>query len=180
MTSPYDSAALATQADGLLYADNVLVPAAEGDLSTVVASQGLKQTPVPVLYASHVIASVVFSYAGNIGSQVTYVVMQTSMNGNHWFDLAWLTDTNIAAPAGSYVAYALESARYGPASLRNRASGVAPSPANSYNTLGLMGLIRFVGKNTTTFGTSSSSQSLTPGTVPGVSVTIKYKLEGHR
>ena len=171
---PYDTVALPTRTAGVVYASNYLLPAAEADLSSILYPE---QTPPPTLYGCAVQASVQFSFAGNVSSNSAYVVLQTGWGDGTWFDVAWC---NISVITGTPLYY-LASGRYGPnVFLQNRAVGTAPGPANSYNNTGILGQIRFVGKASVGFATSSSSMSPIPGVVPGVYVTVKYKLDGRR
>ncbi len=175
MVTPYASAALPTRVDGVTYADgSTFMPAAEGDLETVT---GPEQTPPPVLYGGWVLAYVQFSFIGNIGVQTSYVVLQTGMGDGLWLDLAWCVNTSISGTPLYWLSTVMAGAN---AVRQSRVVGDAPATALGSNALPLGGQIRFVGKSTITYGTSSSSASLAPGSVPGVYATIKYKLGGIR
>ncbi len=174
MAGPYASASILGQTDGVTYASSALMPGAEGDLYN---GTGIDQSPPAVLYGLAVQASVQFTFQGNVGSDSAYVVMQTGFGDGNWFDVAWCNTSVISGTPLYYLA----SGRYGPNVFQqSRTVGTAPGPANSYNTTGVLGQIRFVGKATVGFLTSSSSLSAVPGVIPGVYVTIRYKLEGHR
>ncbi len=177
MTTPYASIQLPTQFSGLVYASGTgLLPAAEGDLSTI---PSIKQSPIPVQRTSNATAVVQFTRRGNFASASGYTVMQTDCGDGVWIDIAWCTFTSIA-PAATLV-FLLASSQFGPnAFQQTRASGTAPSSTGS-NEMGLLGRVRFVGK-VTILGTSSSSMSVSSGTpalpAAGVLVKITVKLQG--
>ncbi len=175
-TTPYASASLSTQGDGILYASGVTIPAAEGDLSDITA-RGLSQTPPPTLWVAALVADVVFTALGNLGSNTSYVVLQGDFSDGQWFDLAWCTWTGMSGSAS----FLLAAGSSGANSFQSRTAGNAPSPANGSNQCPLPGRFRFVGKSTITSGTSSSSS--VPGgqgVGPAVLVTIRYRPAGPR
>lgn len=160
--------------DGLVYASAARVPAAEGDVGN---QTGKLAPPVPVLYGEACLAIVELSIVGTLTTNTTYIVMQTDLGDGTWIDLAWCTWTGITGVAN----FVLSGGVAGANSFLQRVSGVAPSPVNGDNQIPLGGRIRFVGKSSvTTTSSSSSARSSAPGVVPGVQVSILYKLLGLR
>lgn len=173
---PYDTISQ-TKGGGAGYSTlSAPMPAAEGDLWNLAVTPPA-QDPPATLWATAVMASVQFSFVGNIGSQTSYVVLQTGFGDGNWFDVAWCGPTGVSGTP----LFWLSGTRYAANALQqNRAVGSAPSPLVGFNNIGLLGQFRFVGKSTVSYSTSSSSASLAPGVLPGVYVTIKYRLDGHR
>ncbi len=176
---PVASAALATQVDGILYANAKLIPAAEGDLSTLVAPV---RSPLFVGRNSNATAVVSLARQGNIASVTAYVVLQTQIGGEDapWIDVAWCGISTIPSPSAPFV-FLLASSQFGPNAFAQRVSGTAPATTLGSNAMGLGGRIRFVGKATAPAGTSSSSSasgSPTPTFINGILATIRVKLQG--
>lgn len=164
--------------DGIPYATQMVVPAAEGSLFNQ-TPPGLTD-PVQVLYGQAALASVKLTAQGAILSQTTYIVMQTSLSDGNWLDVAWCTWTGISGT----ILFALSSSGVGSANaFQQRVTGVAPSPTLGSNPMCLGGKVRFVGKSTVGVTSSSSSarsvSSAGPAVVtPAVLADITMKLLG--
>ena len=179
---PYDTTVRPSQVDGILYANAALMPAAEGDLSTMI-NTAVPRSPLFVGAGSNATATVVFTAQGALAAlSAAYVVMQTQVGDENgpWIDVAWCgisaVPVNTNAPT-----FLLASGQFGPnAFQQTRLAGTAPSSTLGSNVTGLGGRLRFVGKATgVNFGSSSSSMSsATVG--PGLLVTIRCKIQGLR
>ncbi len=174
-TTPYANVFPVARVGGVIYANQTVMPAAEGDLITP-ANAGLANVdPFPVDFNSSILAVVEFSTAGNIINNTSYVVMQTDLGDGTWIDLAWCTWTGTGATA----VFGLAAGAFaGNAFQQSRSVGTAPTPANGSVQCPLGGRIRFVGK--ATVNTSPGSSSLGPAANNEVIVTILYKLVGLR
>lgn len=176
-TAGFTNARLNTQFDGILYANSVVMPAAEGDLSSIPAPD---RSPLFVMANTNAIASVTFTSQGAIANATAYVVLQVEIGGNDiWYDAVWCNLASVPG-AGQSVNYLLATGQFGPAAFQQRTVGNAPTPANSYNTIGLGGRIRFVGKASVNVpGPSSSSGSSGSGST-GIICRIFVKMQGAR
>lgn len=171
----FASTTIGPNTDGAIYARNLLLPATEGDLYTAIPGQTFD--PIPVLYAQSALAVVEFNNFNVATDTGSYVILQTALNDESWFDLAWCTWTGIGNSQGRFLlaAGALAAGSY----QQTRQPGTAPSPANSSNSFPLGGRIRFVGKAVDTI-TGSSASSNPSGGGNGVYVNILVKLLGLR
>ncbi len=182
--APYASGARTPRYDGIIYADGTgLIPAAEGDLSTINTNTQL--TPLPVDAGAAVLAVVKLTVQGSISSNVSYVVLQTSLGNadDQWIDVAWCNFTGITPGSAGAGIFVLSGGVAGANSFQqSRAVGSAPS-GNSFNQFPLGGRIRIVGK-TTVVATGSSSSSSSghgiPWVTPGVLASIRVKIMGLR
>jgi hypothetical protein len=177
----YPSITIPAQADGQVYALNMTIPAAEGDLYNALPVGDVNQPdldPRPVIYGAACLAIVQLWTTGSIPSNSTYVVLQTDMGDNVWVDVAWLTWSG-TAPAASPAIFALSGGVSGSNSFQQRVTGNQPVPNLGANQITLGGRVRFVGKST--IGSGSSSSSSSSGTIVAQALcTIRYKLLGLR
>lgn len=179
--NPYANIRPQVRFDGLLVADNVLMPAAEGELNN---NFPIDRYPIPVGRTQAAFATVRFITQGSITSNTTYVVMQTDMGDDVWVDLAWCRWTGTVANGGTpsasnpAIVFCLSTIAWGAAALQaSRVLGQDPGASNT-NALPLGGRIRFTGKSTLVGGSASSSSSGFPGAGVGVKATIRVKLLG--
>lgn len=166
--------------DGVPYCTAAPIPAAEGSLFNLSSPPFFD--PVAVLYGEAVQAVVQLSLQGAIGSQSSYVVMQTDLGDDVWIDVAWLSWSS--GPTGT-ATFVLSGGVAGANSFQqSRSVGTAPSPPNDARQFPMGGRLRFVGKATITASSSSSSSSArssgAPAVTPAVLATIKYKQLGLR
>ena len=174
MAGPYANAKVAVLTGGLLYSDNVLLPAAEGDITSLGAMQ---DWPVPVPYGAAVVAEVALSVQGSINSNTSYVVLQSGMGDGNWYDLAWCAWTGVTDSTLFLLYAGIDAAG---SFQQSRATGTAPTPANGGNSCPLLGQIRFVGKSTVNATGSSSSSAGGTWIAPGVRATVRVKIRGLR
>jgi len=133
MPLPFASIALNTpKNDGMVYCTSVALPPTEGDLGA----------PIDVPYAQALLAQVNLAAQGSIGSQNGYVVVQQSLDGTNWFDLAWFLTT---MTTGTEVWMLSTNSQGANALKQTRAAGAAPGSTGS-TTMMMGGLIRFIGK----------------------------------
>jgi hypothetical protein len=134
----------------------------------------LRPDPAGVFAARAVIAVVTFTPTA-ITTNSSYVILQTDLGDGRWIDLAWCVYTGLTTAT-----FCLTSA-FSVATVfqQTRSAGTAPS-SNGSNAVPLGDRIRFIGAATTSSSSSSSSSSGSPGVIPGVTVTIGYKLVGLR
>jgi hypothetical protein len=159
--------------DGLKYCSNAVIPAVESGLADSTL-QGYD--PIPVPYEVAVVATVELSAGANIGSNSTYIVLQTDVGSGQWYDLAWILWTGTGGQANFLLSAGVGGANV----ITQRTVGTAPAGSGS-NQAPLGSRIRFVGKSTITGVASSSSAVSSPGNVPShVTATIRYKLVGLR
>jgi hypothetical protein len=142
--------------DGVQYALNMPVPAAEGDLANGNANAP-EGDPIAVLYDCAMTAVVVLTAQGNLGAgQSTYVIMQTDMGDGVWIDVAGFPAT---VTTGTSQTWVLSGGAAGAIAIQqSRTVGTAPSAAFA-NQFPLGGRVRFVGKTVPAGGSSSSSSS---------------------
>ena len=158
-------------ADGVLYALTALMPSAEGDVFN-----GVGQDPVSIPYHEAIAATVLFQVQGGpLITNSSYVVLQTDMGDSNWIDVAGCGFTALNGTS----LFLLSAGVAGALSLQQtRTVGATPTPVNFSNQMCLGGRIRFVGKSSNTGTLISSSPG--PTVIPGVNVTIRYKLLGLR
>lgn len=158
--------------DGVTYANSVPLTANEADLFGGVGAQALD--PVPTIWGQTVLAIVQLKVSGSIATDSAYVVMQTDNGDGVWIDVAWIVST-LTVGAQTFVLCGGNLGSANNAFQQSRAAGTAPG-SNGSNAMPLGGRIRFVGKATTTGGSSSAA----PGVAPGVQATITYRVQPPR
>lgn len=158
--------------DGVLYANAVPLVSTEADLFGGAGAQYVD--PVPALWGQTVVAVVQLTISGSIATDAAYVVMQTDMGDGVWIDVAWIVST-LTVGTQTFVLCGGNLGAANNAFQQTRAAGSSPG-SNGSNAMPLGGRIRFVGKATTTGGSSSAA----PGVAPGVQATIRYKIEAPR
>jgi len=169
---PYANAIASPRKDGVLYCQDMLLPAAEGDLFNL--SSLYAPDPAPVDARQAVMATLTLTGRGIVISATSYVVLQTDLGDGKWIDVAWIRSTAIAGPDLFLLSGGVAGAN---AFQQTRLVGTAPIGHGS-NQFPLGGRIRFVGKSTAvTQAASSASGGVLP---PGILCTIRYKLLGLR
>jgi hypothetical protein len=144
--------------DDLAYATSVALPTSEGDLGSPV-------TP-PAGYQA-ILAIVQLAVTGTPASNASYIVMQTDLGDGIWVDCCWCLYTQTSTSQ-------VFTLTCGPGlqgivgSSAQRAANQSPNQIGS-NSMVLGVRIRFVGKAT-----------LSGGTNPQVTATVKYKALGLR
>jgi hypothetical protein len=156
------------QFDGIDYSVSVPLTSNEADLFGGVGAQGVD--PVPVLWGQVILAIVQLKISGSIATDSCYIVMQTDFGDGIWIDVAWIVST-LTTGTQTFVLCGGNNGAANNAFQQTRAAGTAPG-SNGSNAMPLGGRIRFVGKATTTGGSSSAA----PGVAPGVQASISYKL----
>jgi hypothetical protein len=161
--------------DGTPYAVNTPLVSVESDLNNAVpVSQG---SPVGVRWGEAILAVVTFAVTGSFATNAAYVVLQTSLDGVTWIDVAWAVWNGTSGTATFVLSGGVAGAL---AVQQSRQPGTAPT-SNGAIQIALGGQIRFVGKASTTQSSSSSSSSPSgPAVIPGVTVSILFKLLGVR
>jgi hypothetical protein len=159
--------------DSTQYASSVPLTVAEADLQNAVpASVGV---PLAARFDQSLVAMVTLTASGQISSATSYIVLQGSMDGTNWIDLAWVVSSmtsgnqTLLLSAGSTGALGVT---------QTRAAGTAPA-SNGQNQCPLPALLRFVGAATVKQSSSSSSSGPGKGT-PGISASIQFRLVGLR
>ena len=159
--------------DGVVYAQNLLLPAQEGSLFS--STPGQVMDPIPVLYNQAVVAVITVQAFNVLTDQASYVWLQSDNGDGNWLDLSWATFTAIGGSTGRFV---LAAGAFAANSFQQvRQPGTPPSPANGSNSCPLGGRLRFVGQTNAT--ASGSSASSGPGG-NGIFVSILYRLIGLR
>jgi hypothetical protein len=158
--------------DGVPYSASVPLTSTEADLNNAVPNS--VGSPVGVRFGEAVLAVVQLTAIGPFGSNAAYVILQTSVDGVVWVDVAGVLFSAISGTQTFVLAAGVAGAL---AQQQSRVSGTAPA-ANFANQMPLGGQIRFVGQAKTTTTSSSSSSSGAPAS--GVFATITFKLLGLR
>lgn len=151
--------------DGITYGTSVPLTSTEATLGDGL----ITPDPIATEYGQAIVAVVKLTVTGLIISQNSYVVMQQDMGDGVWVDIAWCLFTGNQGTA----TFVLSGGGVGAMNnsfQQTRQSGQFPASAGS-NAGPLGGRIRFVGKTTSTGGSSA-----TVGTAANVAATIKYKL----
>lgn len=148
--------------DGVPYAVNKTLTSSEADVGN---QTGAMAPPATLPYHRGILASVELSVAGAPASNSTYVVMQTDLGDNVWYDVAWCLWTGTTGSANFLLAGGAWSAG---AFQQSRALGTAPASSGS-NAVPIGTRVRFVGK-----------AALTGGTSPAVTATVTYHPSGLR
>lgn len=169
----FASTTIGPLSDGAVYAQNLLLPAQEGDLYSTVPGQAFD--PVPTLYAQAMFAIVEFSAYNVLTDTACYVVLQTQLGDGQYIDLSWVTFNAIGNSKGVGVLTA--GAFAGSGFMQTRQPGTPPSPANGSNSCPLGGQLRFIGQGNFTASQSSASSGPAGN---GVYVNILYRLIGLR
>lgn len=154
--------------DGTVYANQMVMPGAEG-----VLYNGVAGSPLSVTAEDCLVASVTLTIPVTLASNVSYVVLQGDLGNDVWFDIAGIRTTAVAAGSSNFLIAA--GAPVANAFEQTRASNTAPA-GHFQNQCPLPGRVRFVGKATITGGAGSSSS----GAGIRVLCTIRVKLQGLR
>jgi hypothetical protein len=164
---------IAKEADGIVYSQGELMPAAEADLVTVLGPPS--QSPIVVPYHAAIVAAVELSITPGYSTNSTYVVLQSDLGDGNWFDLAWCVWTGVTTSANFLLSAGVGGAN---AFQQSRAVGTAPSGSGS-NQCPLGGRVRFVGKSALT-GTPASSSGSSGLLQNGAFCNIVYRILGLR
>src|SRR5262245_43629725 len=106
---------------GAPYCTSRLMPAAEADLWD---RTDLGQDPVPLIYGAAVSVAVRLATQGIVTSNSTYIVLQTDLGTDRWFDVAWIVTTFISGTADFWLCGGVAGAN---AFQALRAEGTVPS-----------------------------------------------------
>lgn len=170
--NPFANVVPAAPTDGEPYATAVPLVSTEADLFN--QSTTPPYDPAPVKWAEGILASVVFTATGGPQPGTAYVVMQTDVGDGQWLDIAWCSWSGVTGSAVFALSAGVAGAN---AFQQTRAVGAAPSPALGANQCVVGGRIRFVGARVPSGSSSSSSSS---GSLPQVTVSVRFKRLGLR
>jgi hypothetical protein len=162
---------------GIPYCTAAPLPSAERDLySAAPVRAGFATAIAP---HQEVQAVVEFTAVGPLLSNASWVVMQGSVDGLTWLDLAWCSFTATSGTATYFLNTAdPRSGKTANAVQQVRAAGQPPLPLAGSNAVAVPDLVRFVGQAAVA-ASSYSSSSGGPGQPPaGVTVTIRYSCPG--
>jgi hypothetical protein len=150
--------------DGYPYAQNVALPALEGDIGA----------PLPTPYHRGAVVTIDLACQGAIPSQTTYLVVQTDNGSGQWVDLGAVVFTQTIGKQTYLLSVGFDQNAL---LVQTRQAGQVPTQGVSGAALG--GRIRVVAK--TSIGSSSSSSSAGPGQPPpAVMAAVSICLKGLR
>jgi len=153
--------------DGIPYCTNVPLTTTEAHLGDLIKSPD----PIAVEYGQVIEAVVRFTVNGLLTGNLTYVVLQTDMGDGNWIDVAWIVST-LSQGTATFVIAAGGLGIWNTVIQQSRTVGQPPTPqSNGSNAIPLGGRVQFVGKATSTGGSSSVA-----GTTAQVLASITCKL----